>query len=41
VESRVNGLHEKLKCLQSSTKQKAEAISNGAEKVAEITEEVD
>jgi hypothetical protein len=41
VESRVNGLHEKPRCLPSSTKQRAEAISNGAEEVAEIIEEVD
>jgi hypothetical protein len=42
VESRVNGLHEKPKCLQSSTKQRAGAIkANGIKEVAEIIEEVD
>ena len=42
MEGRVNGLHEKPKCLQSSTKQRVEAIkANGAEEVAEIIEEVD
>jgi len=41
VESRVNGLPEKPKCLQSNIKQRVEAISNGVKKIAEIIKEVD
>jgi len=41
VESRVNGLHEKPRCLLKNTSQRAEAISNDFKKVAEVIKKLD